>query len=89
MAVDEEEHDFGIMDVDDKGSHDFVVRNTGEGLLTLSPGETSCRCTGRLERSPSRHPTATWSADRAVHCTSDTRPVRRARWAWEPRVVWS
>jgi hypothetical protein len=44
VAVDEETHDFGIMDVAAEGSHDFVFTNQGDGPLALSAGETSCSC---------------------------------------------
>lgn len=39
-------HDFGEMDRAAKGRHTFVVRNTGDGPLTLTKGTTTCKCTG-------------------------------------------
>ena len=44
-VVDEAEHSFGTMDVGQKGSHTFVIRNEGRGVLLLKQGETSCKCT--------------------------------------------
>jgi len=45
VAVDREEYDFGTMDIDAEGSHDFLITNTGKGVLKLVASETSCRCT--------------------------------------------
>ena len=45
VAVDREGYDFGTMDVDAEGSRDFLIANTGKGVLKLATGETSCRCT--------------------------------------------
>lgn len=39
------EYDFGSMDMEAEGYHDFVVINRGDGPLKLTAGETSCRCT--------------------------------------------
>jgi hypothetical protein len=36
---------FGTVGVGAKGSHDFVIRNTGEAPLELTKGATSCTCT--------------------------------------------
>lgn len=51
VVVEKVEHDFGVMDQSTKGSHAFVFENTGEAPLELTPGPTSCRCTGlKIER---------------------------------------
>lgn len=47
-----EEYDFGVMEPDATGKHNFVVRNTGEGPLTLEIIGSTCKCTvGTLENS--------------------------------------
>lgn len=43
--VDEPQFDFGRMDPLTMGSHVFVVRNEGDGPLTLRKGPTTCKCT--------------------------------------------
>ncbi|MBN2474379.1 MAG: DUF1573 domain-containing protein [Pirellulales bacterium] len=45
LVVEQPKHDFGYMDVDDEGSHQFVFNNEGAGRLVLSRGVTSCNCT--------------------------------------------
>ena len=45
VVVDEEEHDFGIMAVDEERRYKFVVRNEGEAPLKLKKGESTCKCT--------------------------------------------
>lgn len=44
-AIDQNEHDFGMMDPLTMGSHIFVIRNEGEGDLELTKGSTTCKCT--------------------------------------------
>lgn len=47
-----EEFDFGVMEPDSKGEHNFVVKNTGEFPLTLEIVGSTCKCTiGKLEKS--------------------------------------
>jgi len=41
----EVEHNFGSMDMEAEGSHEFIVTNEGEGPLWLTAGGTSCNCT--------------------------------------------
>jgi len=43
--VPETRHAFGTIGTGGTGSHEFVVRNTGDAPLTLRRGETSCTCT--------------------------------------------
>ena len=38
-------YDFGIMQPDEKGQHEFRIRNAGDIPLTLRLGATSCKCT--------------------------------------------
>jgi len=45
VSVDEEEFNFGKMDLSEEGKHEFVFTNRGDHPLTLNPGSTSCRCT--------------------------------------------
>ena len=41
----EEQHNFGVMAPNEKGSHVFVIRNAGTEPLTLSVGASTCKCT--------------------------------------------
>ncbi|MBN2581150.1 MAG: DUF1573 domain-containing protein [Pirellulales bacterium] len=51
LEVDQAEYNFGSMDIEEKGSHEFLVRNRGTAPLTISQGNTSCRCAiSKLER---------------------------------------
>jgi hypothetical protein len=45
VEVDSDRFDFGEMDTAKEGSHDFVFTNKGTLPLTLTQGESSCRCT--------------------------------------------
>lgn len=40
-----ETFDFGVMSSDDSMSHTFVLKNEGTAPMTLSLGQTSCKCT--------------------------------------------
>ena len=72
VAVDREEYDFGTMDVDAEGSHDFLITNTGQGTLKLVSGETSCRCTlSKLDKDEvqpggSATVTTTWTSNDSI-----------------------
>ncbi|MFN0052756.1 MAG: DUF1573 domain-containing protein [Planctomycetales bacterium] len=44
-VVDKTEFHFGRMEVGDKGTHDFTIRNEGEAPLKLQKGPTTCQCT--------------------------------------------
>jgi len=44
-VIDEPEFEFGRMLVGAERTHDFVIRNEGEALLTVEFGETTCQCT--------------------------------------------
>jgi hypothetical protein len=51
LEVEQAEFNFGTMDLEEKGKHDFVLRNVGAAPLLLSKGSTSCRCAiGKIER---------------------------------------
>ncbi len=43
--VDKPQFDFGVLEVDQKATHKFVVRNEGEAPLKLVKGHTTCKCT--------------------------------------------
>ncbi len=43
-VVEEDTHDFGVMDTNQKKAHDFVIKNVGRSPLLLKKGATSCRC---------------------------------------------
>jgi hypothetical protein len=45
VEIAETRHAFGTLGTGGSGSHEFVVRNAGDGPLTLSKGTTSCTCT--------------------------------------------
>ncbi len=45
IEIDHESHDFGVMDVGERGRHTFTVRNVGSADLRLQSGGTSCKCT--------------------------------------------
>ena len=44
--VPENEHNFGVLNREQEGKHDFVVENRGTANLTLEVNGTSCTCTG-------------------------------------------
>jgi hypothetical protein len=50
------EYNFGTLDLEKSGRHEFTVTNRGNALLKLTKGETTCRCTAsdleRTELSP-------------------------------------
>lgn len=45
VHVDNDTYDFGTMDVNGSGRHDFIIKNTGTAPLELTKGPTSCKCT--------------------------------------------
>lgn len=45
VVVDQTEYHFGVMDDNATMQHSFVFRNEGDGVLKLTPGATTCRCT--------------------------------------------
>lgn len=45
VVVDEEEYQFGSMDLGAELRHDFTIRNAGEKPLVLTLGSTTCKCT--------------------------------------------
>lgn len=44
-VLESDTHDFGAMDANSTGHHDFVVLNKGNAPLKLTKGETTCKCT--------------------------------------------
>ena len=45
IVVDEPTFEFGVMEPNTEGTHDFVIRNEGEAPLLIKEVEISCRCT--------------------------------------------
>jgi len=94
LVVDQREFNFGTMDADATGTHDFTFTNTGDGALTLSVGETSCRCTmselGQSEVPPgqSTKVTMTWEAEETIGPYRQTATIFTNDAAW-PRVTLS
>lgn len=90
VVVDHLEYDFGTMDIDGEGSHEFTFANEGEGTLVLTGTRSSCGCTvSRFESSnispgESAKVTLTWRSDEkegpyrqtAVILTNDPRRRR-------------
>lgn len=66
------EFDFGTMDINAEGRHEFLITNVGEGPLRIQSGETSCGCTlSAIEREylapgDSTEATLVWHADGRV-----------------------
>lgn len=78
VVVDHVQHDFGKMDVDGEGSHDFIFSNEGDAPLVLTEGATSCKCTG-IEIKQSEVPpgesakaTLTWKAEGSTSSYQET-----------------
>jgi len=70
VVIDQEEYEFGLMDITAKGKHDFVLTNRGEATLELRAGETSCGCTvseikdDGIAPGESGKVSVTWTADK-------------------------
>jgi len=68
VKVDEPHHNFGRMERGREKSHKFVIRNIGDAPLTLTVGQTSCKCTlsevesGAIPPGESTHVKIEWSA---------------------------
>ena len=45
VSVDAESFEYGMLDSQTPGRHDFLVSNIGTGVLTLTKGEATCKCT--------------------------------------------
>jgi hypothetical protein len=45
VAIDSDVFDFGTMDAQSLGKHEFVVGNVGNAPLKLTKGSTTCKCT--------------------------------------------
>lgn len=65
-------YDFGIKDVKQKGTHEFVIKNIGNDVLTLRVDRTTCTCTGidlsrnRISRGESAIAKVRYDAERAT-----------------------
>lgn len=44
-VAEESVYDFGVMEVGEELEHVFEIKNVGEGVLKLTPGKASCKCT--------------------------------------------
>ncbi len=45
VVVDDDTHEFGSMELNASGKHDFMFTNAGEAPLRLAVGDTTCQCT--------------------------------------------
>lgn len=45
LEASEAEYDFGLMKYKTEDSHTFVIRNTGDAVLKLAKGPSTCQCT--------------------------------------------
>jgi len=45
VVINEDTHDFGDLDRNAKGRHEFILTNAGSAPLALHQGQTSCSCT--------------------------------------------
>lgn len=51
IQVDEEIHDFGVMEDSETGHHEFILENVGTAPLTIKVASTTCKCTkGEVEK---------------------------------------
>jgi len=81
VIVEDVQHDFGVMDQGTEGSRDFVFKNTGDAPLELTPGPTSCRCTGlKIDRNSippdeSGKVTVLWATKEKIGHASETAEV--------------
>jgi len=44
-VADEMLHEFGSMELGEKGSHTFIIKNEGDDVLKISKGASTCKCT--------------------------------------------
>jgi Protein of unknown function (DUF1573) len=86
VQVDQETYNFGVMGARGTGSHTFIITNVGGAEVTLSKGETTCKCTkfelekDRLQAGESAKVTVDWATknfrgeyrQHATVLTSDT-----------------
>jgi hypothetical protein len=50
-AIDQLNYNFGTLDIEKSGKHEFTISNRGNEVLKLTKGETTCRCAaGDLEK---------------------------------------
>ena len=76
VAVDRVEYNFGALDMQGSGSHDFILTNVGDAPLTLAAGGTSCRCTmsslehDSIQPGGSAKVTVTWKPRTSLALTS-------------------
>ncbi len=76
------QYDFGLLEVGQTGSHEFVIRNEGPGILKLEAGKPSCKCTSftiaETELQPGEQTMAEveWSGDSSMVAFRQTAPVK-------------
>ncbi len=77
----EETFDFGMMNVDQPGSHTFIIKNIGDGPLRLTAGKTTCKCTisnvagGDVLPGESREVFLEWKSPHASEQFQQTAPI--------------
>jgi len=82
VSIDNPHHEFGVMDVDDEGRHDFIFTNEGTGPLILAVDDTSCRCTaskvhrGEVPPGESTKVSLKWTADEHIGKYRQTAKIR-------------
>ncbi len=45
VVTTETEFDFGVLEINQEGKHEFILRNEGESDLVIKKGPTTCKCT--------------------------------------------
>jgi len=68
----EDTYDFGFMDAEAEGRHEFVIENKGKGELEIKQGRSTCKCTvsvledGEIAPGESGIVAIEWTAKRAL-----------------------
>jgi hypothetical protein len=103
VVVDQEEYEFGKIDITAEGRHEFIFANRGQGTLELAAGGTSCGCAvseikdDRIAPGKSGKVTVTWTANKGegpfrqtatIETNDPTRPqVTLTVWGLITRLV--
>lgn len=56
MVVDQSVHNFGMLQLDSEGKHEFIIKNEGEAPLEFKIGKRTCQCTGAVPEAGSIPP---------------------------------
>lgn len=81
VEVDNKDFDFGSMDSQSKGHHDFIFRNVGKAPLELKKGGTTCKCTlsdigeGMIQPGESAKVTLEWKGKTFIGPYSQTASI--------------